>query len=137
MHKILPKKLRFFAIALGLYYLCKKYTFMNTQNDTSCLEYDDQAAIAFIMKRLPENLRAIIEDDDVQYLLDLMYEYYEENNLLDEETDETVEIAEDDLIQYILRAAKKDGICADKFTEETVQTLLDIEFEYSKSLGVY
>jgi hypothetical protein len=66
-----------------------------------------------------------------------MYEYYEENNLLDEETDETVEIAEDDLIQYILRAAKKDGICADKFTEETVQTLLDIEFEYSKSLGVY
>ena len=110
---------------------------MNTQNDTSCLEYDDQAAIAFIMKRLPENLRAIIEDDDVQYLLDLMYEYYEENNLLDEETDETVEIAEDDLIQYILRAAKKDGICADKFTEETVQTLLDIEFEYSRSLGVY
>jgi hypothetical protein len=56
---------------------------------------------------------------------------------LDEETDETVEIAEDDLIQYILRTSKKDGICNDKFTEDTVQILLDIEYEYSKSLGVY
>lgn len=110
---------------------------MNTQNDTSCLEYDDQAAIAFIMKRLPDSLKETIEEDDVQYLLDVMYEYYEENNLLDEETDETVEIAEDDLIQYILRTSKKDGICNDKFTEDTVQILLDIEYEYSKSLGVY
>lgn len=110
---------------------------MNTQNDTSCLEYDDQAAIAFIMKRLPDNLRSTIEDDDVQYLLDVMYEFYEDNHLLDEETDETVEIAEEELIQYILRASKKDDICADKFTEETVQVLLDIEYEYSKSLGVY
>ena len=137
MHKILPKKLRFFVIALGLYYLCKKYTFMNTQNDTSCLEYDDDAAIVFIMKRLPEELKSIIDEDDVQYLLDVMYEYYESNNLLDEETDETVEIAEEDLLQYILVTAKKDGMDAAKFTAETVQTLLDIEYEYSKSLGVY
>ena len=110
---------------------------MNTQNDTSCLEYDDDAAIAFIMKRLPEELKASIQEDDVQYLLDVMYEFYEDNHLLDEETDETVEIAEEELIQYILKASKKDGICTDKFTEETVQVLLDIEYEYSKSLGVY
>lgn len=110
---------------------------MNTQNDTSCLEYDDDAAIAFIMKRLPEDLKASIQEDDVQYLLDVMYEFYEDNHLLDEETDETVEIAEEELIQYILKASKKDSICTDKFTEETVQVLLDIEYEYSKSLGVY
>ncbi len=110
---------------------------MNTQNDTSCLEYDDDAAIVFIMKRLPEELKASIQEDDVQYLLDVMYEFYEDNHLLDEETDETVEIAEEELIQYILKTCKKDGICIDKFTEETVQVLLDIEYEYSKSLGVY
>jgi hypothetical protein len=110
---------------------------MNTQNDTSCLEYDDDAAIVFIMKRLPEELKSIIDEDDVQYLLDVMYEYYESNNLLDEETDETVEIAEEDLLQYILVTAKKDGMDAAKFTAETIQTLLDIEYEYSKSLGVY
>lgn len=110
---------------------------MNTQNDTSCLEYDDDAAIVFIMKRLPEELKASIQEDDVQYLLDVMYEFYEDNHLLDEETDETVEIAEEELIQYILKTCKKDSICVDKFTEETVQVLLDIEYEYSKSLGVY
>ena len=110
---------------------------MNTQNDTSCLEYDDDAAIAFIMKRLPDNLKSVIDEDDVQYLLDVMYEYYETNNFLDEETDETVEIAEEDLLQYILVTAKKDGMDVAKFTAENIQVLLDIEYEYSKSLGVY
>lgn len=110
---------------------------MNTQNDTSCLEYDDDAAIAFIMKRLPDNLKSVIDEDDVQYLLDVMYEYYETNNFLDEETDETVEIAEEDLLQYILVTAKKDGMDVAKYTAENIQVLLDIEYEYSKSLGVY
>ena len=110
---------------------------MNTQNDTSCLEYDDDAAIAFIMKRLPAELAGVIDEDDVQYLLDVMYEYYENNNLLDEETDEMVEIAEEELLQFILVTAKKDKMPAEKFTVEAVQTLLDIEYEYSKSLGVY
>lgn len=110
---------------------------MTTQSDTSCLEYDDDAAIAFIMKRLPDNLKSVIDEDDVQYLLDVMYEYYETNNFLDEETDETVEIAEEDLLQYILVTAKKDGMDVDKFTAENIQVLLDIEYEYSKSLGVY
>lgn len=110
---------------------------MTTQSDTSCLEYDDDAAIAFIMKRLPDNLKSVIDEDDVQYLLDVMYEYYETNNFLDEETDETVEIAEEDLLQYILVTAKKDGMDVVKFTAENIQVLLDIEYEYSKSLGVY
>ncbi|MBR2619166.1 MAG: hypothetical protein IKC81_07695 [Paludibacteraceae bacterium] len=110
---------------------------MTTQSDTSCLEYDDDAAIAFIMKRLPDNLKSVIDEDDVQYLLDVMYEYYETNNFLDEETDETVEIAEEDLLQYILVTAKKDGMDVAKFTAENIQVLLDIEYEYSKSLGVY
>lgn len=110
---------------------------MTTQSDTSCLEYDDDAAIAFIMKRLPDNLKSVIDEDDVQYLLDVMYEYYETNNFLDEETDETVEIAEEDLLQYILVTAKKDGMDVAKYTAENIQVLLDIEYEYSKSLGVY
>ena len=137
MHKILPKKLRFFVIALGLYYLCKKYTFMNTQNDTTCLEYDDDAAIAFILKRLPESLKNTIGADDIQYMLDVIYDFYESNNLLDEETDETVEIAEEELLQFILKSAQKDGMNMDVFTAQNVQLMLDFEYEYSKSLGVY
>ncbi|MED9996281.1 MAG: hypothetical protein UFP03_05755 [Paludibacteraceae bacterium] len=110
---------------------------MNTQNDTTCLEYDDDAAIAFILKRLPQELKTVIAADDVQYMLDVIYDFYESNNLLDEETDETVEIAEEELLQYILKSVKKDGMDANVFTADNVQLMLNYEYEYSKSLGVY
>lgn len=110
---------------------------MNTQNDTTCLEYDDDAAIAFILKRLPESLKNTIGADDIQYMLDVIYDFYESNNLLDEETDETVEIAEEELLQFILKSAQKDGMNMDVFTAQNVQLMLDFEYEYSKSLGVY
>ncbi|MBQ2024965.1 MAG: hypothetical protein II215_00655, partial [Paludibacteraceae bacterium] len=63
--------------------------------------------------------------------------FYESNNLLDEETDETVEIAEEELLQYILKSVKKDGMDANVFTADNVQLMLNYEYEYSKSLGVY
>lgn len=110
---------------------------MNTQNDTSCLEYDDDAAIAFITRRLSDDAKQIITPDDIQYVLDVMYDYYEENNFFDEETDEVVEIVEEELLQYILKAAQKDSMNPQAFTAENVQIILDLEYDYSKSLGVY
>ena len=110
---------------------------MENQSDISCLEYDDDAAIAFITKKLPAELSSVIDEDDIQYMLDVMYEYYDVNHLLDEETDETVEIVEEDMLQYILQTAQKDKMDMNKFTADNVQVLLDLEYEYSKSLGVY
>ena len=50
---------------------------------------------------------------------------------------EEVEIVEEELLHYILKAVKKDEMDADKLTEENVQLILDAEYEYSESLGVY
>ena len=100
-----------------------------------CLEYDDEAAIIFIQKKLPKELN--ISDDDIQYVLDVIYDFYESKGFLNEDTDEEVEIVEEELLHYILKAVKKDEMDADKLTEENVQLILDAEFEYSESLGVY
>ena len=100
-----------------------------------CLEYDDEAAIIFIQKKLPKELG--ISDDEIQYVLDVIYDFYESKGFLNEDTDEEVEIVEEELLHYILKAVKKDEMDADKLTEENVQLILDAEFEYSESLGVY
>lgn len=110
----------------------KKLKYMT---DIKCLEYDDEAAIIFIQKKLPKELN--ISDDDIQYVLDVIYDFYESKGLLNEDTDEEVEIVEEELLHYILKAVKKDEMDADKLTEENVQLILDAEYEYSESLGVY
>ena len=43
--------------------------------DIKCLEYDDEAAIIFIQKKLPKELN--ISDDEIQYVLDVIYDFYE------------------------------------------------------------
>lgn len=100
-----------------------------------CLEYDDEAAIIFIQKKLPKELN--ISDDDIQYVLDVIYDFYESKGFLNEDTDEEVEIVEEELLHYILKAVKKDEMDVEKLSEENVQLILDAEFEYSESLGVY
>ena len=100
-----------------------------------CLEYDDEAAIIFIQKKLPKELG--VSDDEIQYVLDVIYDFYESKGFLNEDTDEEVEIVEEELLHYILKAVKKDEMDADKLTEENVQLILDAEYEYSESLGVY
>lgn len=103
--------------------------------DMKCLEYDDEAAIIFIQKKLPKELG--VSDDEIQYVLDVIYDFYESKGFLNEDTDEEVEIVEEELLHYILKAVKKDEMDADKLTEENVQLILDAEYEYSESLGVY
>ena len=100
-----------------------------------CLEYDDEAAIIFIQKKLPKELN--ISDDDIQYVLDVIYDIYESKGLLNDDTDEEVEIVEEELLHYILKAVKKDEMDVEKLNEENVQLILDAEYEYSESLGVY
>ena len=100
-----------------------------------CLEYDDEASIIFIQKKLPKELN--ISDDEIQYVLDVIYDFYESKGFLNEDTDEEVEIVEEELLHYILKAVKKDEMDVEKLSEENVQLILDAEFEYSESLGVY
>ena len=76
-------------------------------------------------------------EDDIQYVLDVIYDFYESKGLLNDDTDEEVEIVEEELLHYILKAVKKDEMDAEKLTEENVQLILDAEYEYSESLGVY
>jgi hypothetical protein len=106
---------------------------MKTQED-DLLVYDEDDAVAFILKYLPEEAKAEIDEDKIEYVLDVVYEYYDENGLIDEDSTDEASIDEEEMFKYILKCAKKDKM---ELTEDNIRVILDGEFEYGKSLGIY
>ncbi|MCI7576184.1 MAG: hypothetical protein MSS82_05320 [Bacteroidales bacterium] len=105
---------------------------MNKNNEE--LEFDDSEAIKFIMNLIPEEDKTTLTEDDIQYVLDVIYDFYEDEGLVDEDTAEEASIDEEKLFNYVKKAAQKDGI---KLTDETIQLILDGEYEYGLSIGIY
>jgi len=104
------------------------------------LEFDDSQAIEFIKNNLPEEQKKQIDENIIQYVLDLICDYYEENGLMETTDDEISEveeseIAEDDMLNYISALIKKDKVY--KISDEQLQLILDGEFAYGKSIGIY
>ena len=106
---------------------------MKKQED-DILDYDDDAAIKFIINYLPAEVKADVDEDIIQYVLDVVYEFYEEKGFIDEDSVDEASIDEEEMYKFILKSAKKDKM---KLDEESVQFILDGEFEYGKSLGIY
>lgn len=103
---------------------------MNTEKD-DLLVYDEEEAVKFIRKNNPG---LSLSDDEINYIIDLMYDYYESRGFLDEKSEEEVEIADDDLIEYAVANTRKDGIY--KLSEEDITTVVQGELDYCDSLGV-
>lgn len=106
---------------------------MKAQED-DLLEYDEDDAVAFILDFIPAEAKERISDDKIEYVLDVVYEYYDEKGLIDEDSTEEASIDEEDMFKYILKCSKKDKM---DIQEEDVQLILDGEFEYGKLLGIY
>ena len=88
------------------------------------IEVDDTECIKFILNYLPAELKEKVTDDDVQYVLDLICEYYAENDLIEE-----------DMFNFIWAAIRKEQMV--EMDEYTLEAILDGEFEYGKTIGIY
>lgn len=106
---------------------------MKTQDD-DLLVYDEDEAVKFIHNLLPADAKKRINDEKIEYVLDVVYEYYDENGLIDEDSTEEASIDEEEMFNFILKCSKKDKMM---LTEDDVQLILDGEYEYGKSLGIY
>lgn len=106
---------------------------MKTQED-DLLVYDEEDAVKFILNFLPEDAKKSIDDSKIEYVLDVVYEFYDENGLIEQDSTEEASIDEEEMFKYILKISKKDKM---QLTEEEVQLILEGEFEYGKSIGIY
>ena len=58
---------------------------MSTNNDE--LLYDEDDSVKFIQNYLPQELKGKFSNDDINYIVDLIYDYYEANGVLDDDGD--------------------------------------------------
>ena len=106
---------------------------MKTEEE-DLLVYDEDEAVKFILNFIPVDSKERIDNDKIEYVLDVVYDFYEENGLIDEDSTEEASIDEEEMFKYILKSSKKDKM---NLSEDDIQLILDGEYEYGKSLGIY
>ena len=99
-------------------------------------EYREEEAIKFISNSLPASIKSRVKEEDIEYVQDIIFDFYNEKGYLDGESDESVEIIENEMFNYIMEQIEKDGK-SNKFPEIVVSAIMEGEFEYCKSIGVF
>ncbi len=94
-------------------------------------DYDEVVAVSFIQNQLPQELKDRFSEDDLYYFLDLLCEFYEQNDYLDEDDEEK---EERELIDYIIKQSAKDEVGV--FTQEEILMFLRAESAYTDTLDI-
>ncbi len=98
------------------------------------MEFDELKAVAFINDRLREAGRSAYPEDEVLNVVDMIWDFYEENGLLDVDADDDAEDddIEPDMIDYVTRMLKKDK--GAKIDPEDVPLMVRAEVDYEDSV---
>lgn len=99
-------------------------------------EFDEQKAVLAINDLLLAEGRQTYDEDELLNAIDMIWDYYEENGLLDidmdnDDDDDEEDIAAD-LCDYIKRMLKKDPNAA--IRHEDIPIIVKAELEYEDSL---
>ncbi len=99
--------------------------------------YDEDESVKFIQNYLPQELKGKFSNDDINYIVDLIYEFYESKGFLNDEAsdDAEVDIDEDELADFVVKNAKKDGV--GKYTPEEIVFIVQGEMEYCDSIHMF
>ena len=95
-------------------------------------EYDDETAVKFIQNFLPVDLKDKFPEDTLYYILDVICEFYEKQDWLDNEDEEK---EEKELTQFIINQSEKDEI--GQFSEDEIRLVLTAENAYCETLEPY
>lgn len=99
------------------------------------LEYDEDDSLKFIQENLPEDMKGVFSDDEINYIVDLIYEFYEEKGFLDESDDSEIEIDEDELLEYVFENARQDDVST--YTDEQIEAIVVGELAYCDTLNLF
>lgn len=100
--------------------------------------YDEDDSVKFIRKALPADLQKKFSNDDINYLVDLIYNFYDTKGYFEEgegNDDELVDINEDELIAYVVKNALKDGV--GRFEPEHIEMIVQAELDYCESINLF
>ena len=99
------------------------------------LEYDEEKAVKFIMNNLPQEMKSKVEAETIEYVLDVLYEYYESKGIFEDDPEKEVEIDEDEMIAYVAKVVKKEKFATLSIDEITF--IVQGEIAYCDSIGLF
>lgn len=107
---------------------------MNKQDDS--IQYDEDDAVKYIQNYLPQELKGKFSNDEINYVIDVIYDFYDEKGFMDDQNeDSVVEIDEDEMIEYVLKNTKKDKI--KDFNSDEIGFIIQGELAYCDSIGIF
>ncbi|MBD8388109.1 hypothetical protein [Dysgonomonas sp. BGC7] len=108
---------------------------MNNNNDL--IQYDEEDAVKYIQNYLPQEMKGKYTNDEINYIIDIVYDYYDEKGFMNEDTaeDAVVDIDEDEIVAYVLKYTKKEKI--NNFIAEEIAFIIQGELAYCDSIGVF
>lgn len=98
------------------------------------MEFDENEAVKYMRRHVDEELSArYADDDELLNLIDLIYDYYEANGLLDIDLDDDDdELDTDDLMAYVGRMLRKDK--GARLTAEDAAPFVTAYLDYEASI---
>lgn len=99
--------------------------------------YDEEDSVKFIQNYLPQELKGKFSNDEINYIVDLIYEFYDSKGYMnmDMEDNEEVDIDEEELVQFVIKNALKDKV--GKFSEDEITFIVQGELAYCDSIDMF
>ena len=99
--------------------------------------FNEEEAVNFIRKALPENISMKFSDDELLTIIDIIWDYYENHGLLSLNVEETEEeqLDPDDLIAYVKKSIKEDDELM--MDPKDIDLVVKAELDYEASLEDY
>jgi hypothetical protein len=106
-------------------------------NEKDLIQYDEDDAVKYIQNYLSQEMKGKYSNDEINYIIDVVYDFYEEKGYMDEGADDgiTVDIDEDEMIEYVLKNTKKDKI--NNFSADEISFIIQGELAYCESIGIF
>ena len=97
------------------------------------MEFDEMAAVKFINDRLQAAGKNTYGDDDLLNVIDMIWDFYEENGLLEiDAADDDPDDVEEDVVDYVTRMLRKDKEAS--VAVDDVPLIVRAEMEYEDSV---
>ncbi len=99
--------------------------------------YDEDDAVKYIQNFLPQEFKGKFSNDEINYIIDIIYEFYEDKGLLNESSsdDEIIDIDEDELTEFVLKNTKKDKL--KEFSADEITFIIQGELAYCESINLF
>ena len=96
------------------------------------MEYDENDAIEFIVKKIGIE----IEEDEILNIIDIIWDYYEDNGMLDISMDNDEDESDiTTLIAHVVKIVSKDK--SSNLERDVIAQIVEAELAYEESLDVF